>query len=368
MKFLRSNFLIIFSVFTLSRFIIYFFGTMSNYNFGKKESIINSFCRWDCSWYSDLIKNGYDIAPHAHADGNAANWAFFPVFPKVISLLNTIFPFTILEISFFVNNLIFFVALCLLYKYVKTSLSESIAVSTVMLMSFSPYSLYFSVPYTESFFFLFLILVFYFTNKEQWIYAGIAAGLLSGTRVVGVMIVFPMLAMAIKQIGFKNLIQLKTESAYKAILAILVAPLGLFTFMYFLYLKTGDALAFSHIQRAWERFPHNPLTVLFEGLVKVNTIDFYFATVSLLGIILVFFLLWKKRYAEFIFSLLAIMIPLSTALYAMPRYTFTLFPIYIALAMLLDKRPAIKTFVLLFFSASLSFMATAWIIGKSFTI
>lgn len=365
---LKNSFTKVLSIFIISRFIVYFFGSMSGYVFTKKESLANAFCTWDCDWYLGLIKNGYQLVPSAHPDGNAANWAFFPVFPKTISTIGNFFHTDYLDLAYLLNNFAFLIALYVLYQYVKKELDEDIALTTVLLISFSPYSLYFSVPYTESFFFLCMILVFYFAHNSQWLYAGIAAAVLSGTRGVGVMIVFSLLIMMVKQKGLLNILKFKNEESYKKLLSLLMAPLGLFFYMHYLYLKTGDALAFSHIQIAWERSPHNPISVLFDGLFKYGSVEFYYALVATIGIILSLVLLWKKRYAEFVISIIAILIPLSTALYSMPRYTFALFPIYIALAILINKTNLVKIFVLIFFSASLAFMSAAWVTTKSFTV
>ncbi len=253
-----------------------------------------------------------------------------------------------------------------MFLYVKKILNEDLALTSSAFMAFSPFSIYFSFAYTESIFFFLMIITFYFANDNKWFYAGIAAALLSGTKVVGVMIVFPLLIFAIKQYGIKNLISIK-KGAEKPVLALLMAPLGLFIFMLYLYYLTGDALAFKHIQIAWGREIHNPFIILLDGLNKFWTPYFYFSTASAIGLSLTVYLFYRKKYPEFSITLLAIFIPLSTSLGSMPRYVFTLFPIYIALALLTEKYTLIQLYLLILFTSGLTFMSIAWVTVQWFT-
>lgn len=353
-------------VFLVSRLSILFFGYLSNQVFTEPQNLQDAFCQWDCNWYSALIERGYDIAPHAHPDGNAANWAFFPVFPKTVSFVSQLFKLNYLGVAYLLNNLVYLLGLWVLFLYAKKEFNEKIALTTILFMAFSPYSLYFSVPYTESFFFLFMVLTFFFVSNQKWLCAGVAAALLSGTRVVGVLIVIPMIIQASHQVGWKDLLFFKRDSAYKILLSLLLAPMGLFLYMRFLYIRTGDALAFSHIQVAWGREIQNPVRVLLNGLGQFGSQDFYFAVATVLGILISAFLIYKKRYAEFAIAGVSILIPLSTALDAMPRFTFTLFPIYISLALMLRKIELLQQLVLLLSAGALAFMSAAWVTGKIF--
>lgn len=366
----KNYYVKVFFIFIISRFIIVFFAYLwRNIYVGSKE-LKTTFCQWDCGWYLSIIERGYDMSPHKHVTGDAANWAFFPVFPKVVSIISNFFQISPLTIALVLNNIFFLIGLYVLFLYVKREFDEKIAIITITLMSFSPYSLYFSVPYTESTFFLLLVLVFYFSTESKWIYAGIFAALLSGTRSIGVMIVFSIFIMAIKQYGFKSLILFRTDISYKILFTILITPLGLFLYMHYLYTITGDALAFKHIQIAWGREVSNPLFILFEGLKNpFNSYEYYTAIATLLGLCLTFFLLYKKRYAEFIFMLIAILIPLSTSLSTMPRYIFALFPMYLAFSLIVSKYDGSVVKLLCFlFSGGLVFMTISWVMAKDYMI
>ena len=145
--------------------------------------------------------------------------------------------------------------------------------------------------------------------------------------------------------------------------------MGLFLYMHYLYLIVGDAFAFKHIQIAWGREMQSFYSVLVDGLSKPwSTYPFYCAITTVVGISLTFILLLKKRYEEFIFMFIAILIPLSTGIVSMPRYIYTLFPIYISFALIIYKFKLSKNILLAFFSAGLAFMAISWAVGKGYMI
>ena len=365
----KNRFLTIFLIFLISRIILYLFGYIGNILFGDNTDFIHCFARWDSAWYMGIVNNGYDITPHAHIEHNASNWAFFPLFSILVKLVSLVLPISTVKIAFIINNLAFLVSLFILYKYLENRLNSNIAYTTILLVAFSPYSIYFSIPYSESLFFLLVITVFYLMQKKEYLYAGLFAMLLSATRTIGVMIVFPILVFAIEQIGFRNLLLLRNIESHRVLLSLLIAPLGLFIYMQYLYFKVGDALAFSHIQRAWGRaLPHNPLEVLYRGFFKIGSFDFYISIITAIAILLIAILFYKKLYAEAIFSLIAILIPLSTGLFSMPRFIFALFPIYVAITFLIEERPRVKQFILILFILAMNYFSITWTLGKSFMV
>ena len=47
---------------------------------------LRSLCRWDCFWYGSILLYGYDAVPSRPPAGDAANWAFYPLFPLLAGL------------------------------------------------------------------------------------------------------------------------------------------------------------------------------------------------------------------------------------------------------------------------------------------
>ena len=355
--------------FLLSRFVIIITGYSGQALFlaaSHDQGILDLFCKWDCGWYMPLIQNGYDIIPQGHENKDAANWAFFPAFPMISRFTGMIFSIPYLYASYLVSNISFCFALILFYKYTALTLSKQQAIFATYLFAFFPYSFYFSIPYTEGLFTLLLIAVFYFMATHRWLLAGIAAAILSATRNIGVFIIFPMLIIAVQQFGFRKLLRLEGDSI-KAIFAILLAPLGLFLYMFFLYLHMGDPLAFAHVQVAWGHKISNPLKYLTRGLLSFDWPAAYLASFAIASIICGILLLKIKRYSEGIMTLILILIPASAGLASLPRYCVVAFPIYIYLALIV-KSTKLQYIMLAIAIILNSLLVLAWITAKNFMV
>jgi hypothetical protein len=144
------------------------------------------------------------------------------------------------------------------------------------------------------------------------------------------------------------------EQRKEMLLGGLLIPLGMGLFMLHLYRLTGDALAFLHVQKAWGRIFGNPLTVIAGGIHK-GTIHLDWALMSL-GAVL----------AALLFSLLSVLIPLSSGLQSMPRYIWWQAPLLLLLAQAMKWR-AIRLVLIPLFIAGLAYMYLAWMMVKSWT-
>src|SRR6185312_4137655 len=143
-----------------------------------------------------------------------------------------------------------------------------------------------------------------------------ATALLSATRIVGVFVSI--------SIGVQALFDWRrTTGSWKGwlpgllgqpklVLAIFIAPLGLFTYMAFLHYWIGDGLAFSHVQRAWGRQIGNPFTSLWVGLTNWPTTpgtllsnSQILALSAVTGLGLTGVLAWRRQWGAVVFALLA---------------------------------------------------------------
>lgn len=83
-------------------------------------------------------------------------------------------------------------ALYLLSRLVALELGFGPRKVTLILLAAFPGSLYFSAPYSESLFLLTSVASFYAARRGHWVWAGVAAGLASGTRAIGVVLIVPL--------------------------------------------------------------------------------------------------------------------------------------------------------------------------------
>jgi len=139
------------------------------------------------------------------------------------------------------------------YLYISETRNEASATTPVALLAFGPYTFYNLSLYTESMFIFLLAVGLYCLHQERWLTAGVVGGLLSATRPTGALFGFALL------FGIVQSAHADTADLRQTIVEVVtdgkkVLALGLFLFMLYLHVKVGDALAFTHVQRAWGGF------------------------------------------------------------------------------------------------------------------
>lgn len=210
---------------------------------------ISALANFDGIHYLLIAKQGY------------SQWeqAFFPLYPLLIKIISFIIP-NCLAAALLISHTSFAIGLIYFNKLlrvwgIKTSWP------LLFLLSF-PTSFFFGVVYTEGLFFMLFILSLYFLYKKQYWLAGICAALSSLTRLIGIFLIVPFFFHLIteKQIDFKNLkfkinpfdkLRINTEQSrsIKNYIFLLLSPLlGLFSYMSYLWITTGDPLFFFNSQ------------------------------------------------------------------------------------------------------------------------
>ena len=193
----------------LSRILIYLVAYLSGAALDKGRRIRELMCSWDCGWYLSIIEHGYMSAPSGqfgHSQGNAANWGFFPVYPMLSRLVTLVAGLPPLISAQLVSNALFLCGLVILFAYCLKYFGAANSRFIVTAFAFSPFSLYFSAPYTKSTYFLLMIGSLYLASSGRWIWAGILAAVISATRPPGVLIFFPLLVLAVEQYGWRSIL------------------------------------------------------------------------------------------------------------------------------------------------------------------
>jgi hypothetical protein len=316
-------------------------------------------CSWDCTWYKEIATHGYDASPFRHERQDAANWAFFPALPFLVFLLNLItgisHNLSILIISkvFFLISIFLFIIFCKRYN------PKLPAILCGAIVAFNPYSLYGNAGYNEPIFLSLTCAFFIFLKDKKYLYAGLIGAPLTAVRFVAISAVFSYLA------GARNdFFIAKPPQRVSMALGLLLIPLGLCLFVLFLYFKTGDGLAFIHIQKAWGHILMNPLAHLV-GTSQGTRFQQYLGLITLLGLFGVVWMTMKRRPELSIFLFICIVLPLSTGLTSMPRYLFWQAPFLFFMAEVLNLK---KLWIFIFPSmiAGLTFMYLAWLRGDIF--
>ncbi len=208
---------------------------------------------WDGLWYSQIADLGYGSFP-------TANPAFWPVFPWLMEGGARLTGQPVEVVGWVLSNLFFVVALGFVYALVRLDFPERIARITLWALALFPMALFFSAVYTESLFLMLAAGALYFARTRAWALAGILGLLAALSRSNGVMLLLPFAVLFIQQYGWSPRRWLTTglASAVFAILPIL-GPV-----LFYVYLNAEDIPqtptnpAFVEVQQQWYRFSALP--------------------------------------------------------------------------------------------------------------
>jgi hypothetical protein len=321
-------------------------------------------CNWDCLWYSHTVEHGYDLEPHGqqygHAKGDAANWAFFPLFPILAMAVERISPIALWSAPVLTSKLCFLAAIFAFMKFAQAYSPRTPSALAGAVLVCNPYSLYANAGYTEPLFLFLTCTSLYQLKARRYEASGAFAALVTGTRLVGISLAFSY-ALTVWQ----DMRAQRSIPWQKVILGALLIPLGLVLFMVFLHFRVGDALAFSHVQRAWMREPGNPLVHLIEGFTVGVPLFALWATMTCAALAGTVVLACQRRMELAVFSALCTLIPLSTALWSIPRYLWWQAPLLLLVAELISRRKAWMAALPLGL-AGLVYMYAGWFSGHWF--
>ena len=146
----------------------------------------------------------------------------------------------------------------------------------------------------------------------------------------------------------------------------LMIPLGLAAYMVYLHYHVGDAMAFSNIQRAWDRGIGNPVTVFLTAFEQ-RPFNQFLAMMALFSLGMSVYLAVQREFGLALFLAFVTLIPLSTGLTSMMRYVLLQPPLLLGLGLLICR----YRWLYLLLPGAISgyvFMTYAWLEGFFFVI
>ena len=334
------------------------------------SQFVAALCEWDCNWYVGIAEAGYDVFPVAGMI-NAGNWAFFPAYPLLVGALARLSGLPVLYVAFGLSTLLAMLAARLAWPLLGGSIRAYILFSVFLLAG--PFAMYFTTFYTEVLFLLLTIGVFRALDRRRFLLAGLIAAVLSATRIVGVFIVFAMLVevwRAHRESGgtWRDFVP-ATLQRPDLVLAFALAPLGLFAYMAFLHLQVGDALAFSHVQRAWGRPLGNPLEFWWLAISDFPKEGYWptpsqqLATATLVGLLACLALIWRRRFAMALYGIICLVLPLFAGMASTLRFTAGLAPVPLVLADLAGRSRIVAALSVLVLLVGGYFGTVGWLTG-----
>jgi hypothetical protein len=189
--------------------------------------------------------------------------------------------------------------------------------------------------------------------------AGLAGGLLSATRMVGV--VFGV-AYAIAALRSGALVRSVKERRVGVLIGALLCPVGLSLYMLYLYRHTGDALASAHIYVGWGVTSGNPVAIVWEAL-RAGEWPRFWACVAIGGWAVSAWLLVQREYEKAAFLALAILIPATAEVTGMQRFVWWQPPTLYAAFLLLKRHPSFKIGYFAITGGMAAVMTVLWFLG-----
>ena len=367
----RSDFKFIFSSFVLWRLATFLFlflaikfvplqlghnflgGGYGNY---LSEPWLWSWANFDGEHFLSIARFGYQ----------PLTYFYFPVFPLLARFLGIALGEGAKIFSgLIVSNVSFLLALIGFWKLILLDYKRDVAKLAIVLLLLFPTSFYFGSYYSESIFLALVVWSFYFARTGKWILSGILGGVSTATRIIGAALL-PALVLEKKRKW-----------------PIVLIPLGIIIYMYYLNVKTGDPFNFLNEisifgdQRS-SSFVLLP-QVFYRYFVKILPVLNYqyfpgtFTTYLELASAILFLALSvlafiKLRASYAIYLALGYLVPtLSGSFSSLPRYVLSLFPGFILLAIYSQKLSKVwKTvlFSLLFIGLAVStclFLRGYWV-------
>ena len=291
------------------------------------------FARWDSGWYQGIASNGYK-----YIEGRPNNLAFFPAYPKLMGALGRVMGGAQQDFYFagiLISWLAFAAAMPLLYRLARFDLPHEAAARVTIYAAVFPSAYFFGVVYSEALFLLTLVSATLALRSKRWIWAAVAAAIMTATRVNGVMFL-PALAL----IGW-DAATTGRERRW-ALASAICGATGIAAYSWFVYSVSGNPFEWFDSITRWGYHPGgNPLTGLVAIAKQLTTrpIDFIatermapydtlnaMAAAGALLVVPFIFQRFGRGYAAIV--VLGLLLPLSSGQFeGLGRYCSVLFPL-----------------------------------------
>lgn len=305
---------------------------------------------WDFSQNYDA-GNFIDIARVGY---NKVTAAFFPGFPLLIFAAAKLFHTTKLAVvSLVLANILTLGAMVQMYRYAKLTSDDETAWESMVLMIAFPFSIFLALGYSEPLFLFAAISSFLMVKKGKFIEAGIFGAVAGATRLVGTVLIIPLLIEAI-------IYAVKHRSYFRP-LGVFLALGGIIGVGLYYRHVLGDPLAWLHSYgpTTWNRSIglgafynlKSDLIIIFHK-VNMNNDTFILPWTEVFAVSFALFgtivLAFQKKWSELVFVVLGMAVILSSgSLVSINRYVISFFPLFIATASLTKKVKYLIAFLFL---------------------
>jgi Gpi18-like mannosyltransferase len=285
---------------------------------------------WDAVWYLKIAQEGYTAVGE-----DRFFIVYFPFYPALIALFQIVVRDYL--ISAFIVSGVATVVLGLTFKeLVKLDYSEKTAQLAVLFLFIFPTSYFLHIPYTESVFLVLIVGCFLAARRRIWLAASILGALACLTRING-LILIPALAFEIWG-EYRERRQFNCKWLFLA-----MVPAGFGLYLALNYFVTGDPLMFLiHQREHWSRYFRVPWEGIWETYLRIDNPkrtdaqmygvqELIFVIIGFVGTVAGWRYL-RNSYRVWMAGNWLLFVSTSFVL-SVPRYTITLFPLFILMAL-----------------------------------
>ncbi len=316
------------------------FNPMALQHFVFPNSFLDIFGHFDGQWYQKIALFGYPAINQIPS----GNWAFFPLYPFMMSIGGTFLFRTVnLPINtavtvagFIISNALFFICVILFYKLSKLLINDKkIVLVSVGFFCFWGSSFFYSAVYSESLFMALGLLAFYFLEKEQTTKSTLFAFFAGLARSTGFIVSVPFIYNGLQKRRYR-----------RAALQTVIIFLPYILFNIFGFVATGTFPVREVAQKSyWTTTVSTPIS---QALLPRNLgLMFFFTIEAILIAVPMIYYLFKERISlrDFVFglnkrrdlkywalTLIATIMLVFVAIYAnansIQRYAIIILPMY----------------------------------------
>lgn len=329
--FITRTFLTIIGV--MSRLVISPYFVNADRQLCSRHAWLDIWGQWDTGWYISVARFWYgkDVIIN-----RACNYGFFPLYPLLMKIA-AFFTRNYFLAGLLVSNAAFLAACVLLVKLVRLDYGEKIGLDTLKIAFFFPTAFILSGVFMESLYLALALGCFYCAKKERWALAGVCGFFLALTRPEGFLITLPLLYLYLAQRGFS------LRSLRPHVLFLLLPFLGVVTFAAYTHYRMGDWFAYIHANKYWDYEIMNPFVNIANALFNCHVPAFAFGAVFFLAAVLIVTGCFRQiGFAYWFFGAYTLVLPVifnrPPIFCSIPRYALLAFPLFIALAILSQRK------------------------------
>ncbi len=309
-----------------------------------RDDIVGVLSAWDGRWYLEIARQGYprSVPPGITYEQAEARAAFFPGYPTVVRVADTVLPGDQVTAGIAVNVVLGALAVLALGLVARRWWGPTAAGRAMVVAALFPGSVVLSMTYAEPLLLVCAAGCLLALHDRRWLLAGIAAAVGTVSRPNGVALVAACAVAAV--------LAVRDRREWRALIAVMLAPSGFVGFQWFLAHHTGETGVWFRVQReAWSEGTSFGWRVVEAAVAVVRaplSSPANLITVASVAVVIAGAAgLRRHRIPAPAIAYTAVVVflmLLPETVTARPRFVLTAFPLVLVLAVWQPRRPRIR--------------------------